>query len=52
MKIRTSIAAGAGALVLAACGGASDETATVEAAETPPVEAEIHPLLAEVAAAT
>ncbi len=52
MKIKTTIFASVGALVLASCGGASDETASVEAAETPPVEAELHPLLAEVAAAT
>ena len=51
MKIKTSIAASAGVLLLTACGGASDETASVAAADTPPVEAELHPLLADVAAA-
>ena len=56
MKIRMSFIAGFGALALTACGGASDD-ATIESAETPPVEAEtvqadLHPLLAEVAADT
>ncbi len=53
MTFKTYLVAGAGALALAACGGASDAP-TIDAAETPPVEtetveAELHPLLAEVA---
>ena len=50
MKMKTSIAASVGAIALTACGGAT----STEAAETPPVatEAELHPLLAEVAAGT
>ncbi|MFN3212343.1 MAG: YceI family protein [Henriciella sp.] len=56
MKIKMSFIAGLGALALTACSGASDEP-TIESAETPPVEteavpAELHPLLAEVAADT
>lgn len=52
MTLKPYLFAGAGALVLAACGGA--EEPVIEAAETPPVEtadapAELHPLLAEVA---
>ena len=49
---KTTFIAAIGPLALAACGGASDETASVEVAETPPAEtvvAPLHPLLAEVA---
>jgi polyisoprenoid-binding protein YceI len=53
MKLyKTSFIAAFGALALTACGGASDDTASVEAAETPPaetVDAPMHPLLADVA---
>jgi len=53
MTLKTYLIAGVGAFALTACGGASDAP-TIEDAETPPVEtaeaeAEIHPLLAEVA---
>lgn len=51
MKMKTSIAASVGAIALTAC-GANDDAASIDAAETPPVEAdtaELHPLLAEVA---
>ena len=51
MKMKTSIAASVGAIALPAC-GANDDAASIDAAETPPVEAdtaELHPLLAEVA---
>ena len=56
MKIKMSFTAGFGALALTACGGASDNP-TIESAETAPVaaetiQAELHPLLAEVAADT
>lgn len=55
MTIKSFLITGTAALALAACGGGTD-TAEIEAAETPPVEAEsasgeIHPLLAEVATA-
>ncbi len=49
---KTTFIAAVGALALTACGGTSDETSAVEAAETPPVEtadAPLHPLLADVA---
>lgn len=49
---KTTFIAAVGALALTACGGTSDETSGVEAAETPPVEtadAPLHPLLADVA---
>lgn len=56
MTLKTIIIAGASAFVLAACGGS--ETASIEDAPTPPVEAEtttepaeLHPMLADVAAA-
>lgn len=50
MTLKTYLAAGVAAFAVTACGGASDPA--IEAAETPPVEAEaeLHPLLAEVAA--
>ena len=52
MTIRTYLVAGISAIALTACGGGASDPATEEA-ETPPVEAaaELHPLLAEVAAA-
>lgn len=52
MTIKTYLAAGAAAFAVTACGGGSSEP-TIEDAETPPVQAEseLHPLLAEVAAA-
>ena len=57
MKVKTFLVASVGAIALAACGSASDETANIDAAEAPPVDAEptqaeLHPLLADVAAAT
>lgn len=58
MSLKTLIIGGTSALALGACGGGSDP-ATNEDAPTPPAEAEVtsanaelHPLLAEVAAAT
>lgn len=53
MTIKSYLVAGTAALALTACGGASDDPG-LENAETPPAEvpAELHPLLAEVAAAT
>jgi polyisoprenoid-binding protein YceI len=50
MTRKAYLFAGAAALAVTACGGAADDP-SIEAAETPPVEAELHPLLAEVAAA-
>lgn len=55
MSLKTLIISGASVFALAACGGS--ETPSIEDAPTPPTEAEassgeLHPLLAEVAAAT
>lgn len=54
MTLKTMIIGGVSAIALAACGGASDDP-TIGDAPTPPVntdtaDAELHPLLAEVAA--
>lgn len=57
MSLKTMIIGGASAFALAACGGSSDPTA-IEDAPTPPTDAaatsadaELHPMLADVAAA-
>ncbi|MCR9195696.1 MAG: YceI family protein [Hyphomonas sp.] len=52
MTIKSYLVAGTAAVALSACGGGANE-ASIEDAETPPVqaEAELHPLLADVAAA-
>lgn len=52
MTIKSYLVAGTAAVALSACGGGANEP-SIEDAETPPVqaEAELHPLLADVAAA-
>ncbi|MCR9224249.1 MAG: YceI family protein [Hyphomonas sp.] len=52
MTIKSYLVAGTAAVALTACGGGANEP-TIEDAETPPTqaEAELHPLLADVAAA-
>ena len=50
MTFKTYLAASAAALALSACGGTSDSP-TTENAESPPVEADLDPRLAEVAEA-
>nr|WP_070960058.1 YceI family protein [Hyphomonas sp. Mor2] len=52
MTLKTYLIAGSAAFALSACGGTASEP-TIEDAETPPVaeEADLHPLLADVAAA-
>ena len=52
MKLKTLIVSSAGAIALAACGSASDAPAETSDAETTSAEAELHPMLAEVAAGT
>lgn len=52
MKLKTLIVSSAGAIALAACGSASDAPAETSDAETTSAEAELHPMLADVATGT
>lgn len=52
MNSKTFLVSGASALALAACGSATDDAPVIEADAPPPVTTELHPLLADVAAAT
>lgn len=52
MNSKLFLITGASALALAACGSATDDAPAIEADSPPAAKAELHPLLAEVAAAT